>query len=137
MGELTKLLQEFDIRFDSREDDEERNEFSFGDHDGHDDHEGSDDRVIDFRDGEGDGPEMNMDHDHDDHDDHEEDEDEFAGEKRVDITNKLRSMLGLDDEGEEREEEEERYTPSLSDLDLEDDNEEEFDFDVFNRKGER
>lgn len=152
MGELDKILQEFDIRFADRDDDDDRSEFTF---DAGRDEEGmeDDDRVIDFRgemgDGEhddsgfGDGEDMDDGHgDHGDMDfeDEDDEDDTFAGEKRVDITNKLRSMLGLDDSGEEMDgDEQERFTPSLSDLDLDSEEEEEddgeFDFDVFNKRG--
>jgi len=150
MGELDKILQEFDIRFADRDDDDDRSEFTFDAGRNEEGMEDDDDRVIDFRGEMGDdehsdmdfddGEDMDDDHGDMDFGDEEEDEDTFAGEKRVDITNKLRSMLGLDDDGEEMsDDEQERFTPSLSDLDLdsEDDDEEdgEFDFDVFNKRG--
>jgi len=149
MGELDKILNEFDIRFAEREDDEDRSEFSFGG-DGEDAGPEDDGRVVDFRDGDDDHDEEDgMDFDSGDNPDMdfgdeegEEEEDTFAGEKRVYITDKLRKMLGLEGEGEEGmgDDEGERFTPSLSDLDLdseEDDEEDdgEFDFDVFNKRG--
>lgn len=157
MGELTKILKEFDIRFADADDDEDRSEFSFGgDMDDNDmeDGMGDDDRVIDFRGSKGDHDDMDyddedMEDDDMDYDDDREgmddddmgDDDTFAGERRVDITDKLRKMLGMDDENGEEGEEMNRDMPSLSDLDLdsdeedEDGDEEEFDFDVFNRRG--
>ena len=138
MGELSNILKEFDIKFSDRDDHEdmERSEFSFSQDAGEEDHDddmdrgdmndlGDDDRKIDFRD-ETDGSDNNM------------TDDTFAGERRVDITDKLRSMLGLDKETDDMNGEE-RYAPSMSELDLDSeddgDDDQEFDFDVFNQRG--
>ena len=71
-----------------------------------------------------------------------EDDDMFAGEKRVDITNKLRAMLQGREDLEGGESDEESELPSLDDLDLdseddfdrEEDEDEDFDYDAFSDK---
>lgn len=173
MSELYNIINEFDVRMtDNKEDDTENTgldfEKEFGpdrhgksmkgdDVNGRDDIEGLDspengemsfdgdsddgeDFGMNYGDGEDRGPE-GMSYD----DEGSEDDDMFAGEKRTDITHKLKQMLqnrGMykDLEGGEDDEEGGEELPDLDDLDLdlsadsdyeEDDEDPDFDYSAF------
>jgi len=158
MSQLKELINEFDIKLSGDDDEDEfgregrRHERGMGD-DELDMDSGDDELGMDT----GDESEFDMDYDDPEHDRGEIDmggeeggEDTFAGEKRTDITDKLRSMLQRRSiPGEEGGEEGEMDTdlPSLDDLDLDDederglDDEEEgdpdFDYDAFSDKPSR
>jgi hypothetical protein len=112
MSELKSLLNEFNI---SVSDEEEMND---------DDKISKDRGEIDFDNDEKDGVDFDeFDGENDNtEEDFGEEEGEFAGEKRVDITNKLKAMLQRrgEEDGDESENSGQEELPSLDHLDLDD-----------------